>query len=172
MSKTGNHTQVLYIRNFIFGVEDSLVSTVGLLSGIAAAGQSHSAIFTTGVVLIFVEAFSMGVGSYLSETFAQDFSEIKNHTKFKGCCRSIIGALIMLFSYLAAGFIPLSPYLIFETQTGLIISVSFSLISLFLLGSVSAKAFEINPLKHGLRMFLIGGTAILLGIVVGKSLPI
>lgn len=29
--------QATYFRNFIFGVEDSLVSTVGLLSGVAIA---------------------------------------------------------------------------------------------------------------------------------------
>src|SRR3989338_4103836 len=47
---------IVYIRNLIFGVEDSLVSTVDLLSGVAAAGVPRSVIFLTGVVLIFVEA--------------------------------------------------------------------------------------------------------------------
>jgi VIT1/CCC1 family predicted Fe2+/Mn2+ transporter len=55
MSKT------IYLRNFIFGVEDSLVSTVGLLSGVAVAGVASRTILLTGVVLIFVEAFSMAV---------------------------------------------------------------------------------------------------------------
>ena len=59
--------RILYMRNLIFGAEDSLVSTVGLLSGIAIGGVPKSAIILTGIVLIFVEAFSMGVGSYLSE---------------------------------------------------------------------------------------------------------
>ena len=54
----------LYLRNFIFGVEDSLVSTVGLLSGVAVANVDQATIFLTGMVLIFVEAFSMGVGSF------------------------------------------------------------------------------------------------------------
>jgi len=60
-------------RNFIFGVEDSLVSTVGLLSGIAAADTSRFTIITTGIVLIFVEAFSMGIGSFLSEETSEQF---------------------------------------------------------------------------------------------------
>ena len=50
--------KALYIRNFVFGVEDSLASTVGLLSGIATAGVNASTIVVTGAVLIFVEAFS------------------------------------------------------------------------------------------------------------------
>jgi hypothetical protein len=47
--------RVTYLRNFIFGVEDSLVSTVGLLAGVAAGGVSSAAILTTGLVLIVVE---------------------------------------------------------------------------------------------------------------------
>ena len=56
-----------YLRNFIFGVEDSLVSTVGLLAGVAAGGVSSAVILTTGLVLIEVEGFSMGLGSFLTE---------------------------------------------------------------------------------------------------------
>jgi len=63
----------VYLRNFVFGVEDSLVSTVGLLSGIAAAGVAQKDILVSGVVLIFVEAFSMAVGSFLSEEFAEEY---------------------------------------------------------------------------------------------------
>ena len=54
-----------YFSSFIFGVEDSLVSTVGLLSGVAVAGVTRTDIFITGIILIFVEAFSMGVGNFL-----------------------------------------------------------------------------------------------------------
>ena len=54
-----------YLRAFVFGVEDSLASTVGLLSGIAIAGAGRETILMTGIVLIFVEAFSMAIGDFL-----------------------------------------------------------------------------------------------------------
>ncbi len=63
----------VYLRNFVFGVEDSLVSTVGLLSGVAAAGVETKTIVLTGVVLIIVEALSMAVGSYLSEYSVEEY---------------------------------------------------------------------------------------------------
>jgi len=69
------NTLAVYVRNFVFGVEDSLVSTVGLLSGIASAGASTATIFLTGTVLIFVEAFSMAVGSYLSEESVEEYEK-------------------------------------------------------------------------------------------------
>ena len=64
---------ILFMRNFVFGAEDSLVSTVGLLAGVATAGVLQKEIIISGVVLIFVEAFSMSVGSFLSERTTEEF---------------------------------------------------------------------------------------------------
>jgi VIT1/CCC1 family predicted Fe2+/Mn2+ transporter len=155
----------LFTRNFIFGVEDSLVSTVGLLSGIAAADIARPTIFLTGIVLIFVEAFSMGVGSFLSEEAAQEYTKNDQSLNVK----SVTGALIMFFSYFASGFIPLFPYMILSVSIAFWISIVSSLVSLFLLGAVSAKFFRHKDLfHHGLRMLFFGGMAVLVGVVVGQ----
>ena len=163
MAQKNKNTIALYARNFIFGVEDSLVSTSGLISGVAAAGVPRAEIFTTGLILIFVEAFSMGVGSFLSEEFAEDYI---GHKKIN--LQAIIAAIIMLISYFVAGFVPLSPYLFFEVKQAFTVSILCSLICLFLLGSLGAKFFKMSCLKHGIRMFMIGGFAILIGIAVGE----
>lgn len=151
-----------YIRNFIFGVEDSLVSTVGLLSGVAAAGLPRHDVFLTGIVLIFVEAFSMGAGSYLSEESAEEFTRAKKSF-------SLQGSLVMFFSYFAAGFIPLAPYLVFSVRSAFFTSVVLSLVALFALGMVSSKIFKADHnFRHAVRMLTIGGLAILVGVAVGK----
>ena len=54
------------VEEVVFGVEDSLVSTLGTLTGIAIGTQSMFAVVLSGVVLIFAEAVSMMAGSYLS----------------------------------------------------------------------------------------------------------
>lgn len=162
MASSEKETFAAYVRNFIFGVEDSLVSTVGLLSGVAVAGMSKEEVFLTGIVLIFVEAFSMGVGSYLSEASAEEFTGAKKSI-------SLQGAVIMFFSYFAAGFIPLAPYLVFSVNVAIVVSISFSLAALFMLGLVSSKIFsQEHTIRHGIRMLLIGGMAIAVGIIVGK----
>lgn len=165
MQTRSKATTSLYVRNFIFGVEDSLVSTVGLLSGIAIAGVPKKDIFITGIVLIFVEAFSMGVGSFLSEDFTETYIE---HNGKQSHTKSISGALIMLLSYFIAGFIPLSPYLLLSIPSAIWVSIALSLLSLFALGSLSAAFFGVNILKNGLKMLLIGGVAITIGSVIGK----
>lgn len=162
MASTKKEEFASYVRNFIFGVEDSLVSTVGLLSGVAAAGLPKQEVFITGIILIFVEAFSMGVGSYLSEESAEEFTGAKKSI-------SLQGALIMFFSYFAAGFVPLAPYLVFEITPAFIFSILLSLVALFTLGIVSSQIFKTaHTVKHGVRMFVIGGMAIAVGVVVGK----
>lgn len=166
MKKSKKRTEIL-VRNFVFGVEDSLVSTVGLLSGIAVGGVQRREIFLTGVVLIFVEAFSMGVGSFLSEETAEEL--VSKQTKK---LPAIIGAIIMFVSYFLAGMIPLFPYVAFNLDSAFALSNLFSLVSLFILGAVSAIIYKRSVLKLGAKMFVMGGFAILVGIIVGKLLAI
>ncbi len=149
----------VYIRNFVFGAEDSLVSTVGLLSGVAIAGVVKSTIVLTGVILIFVEAFSMGVGSYLSEYITH--SEKDPQRKI-----SLVAGIIMLMSYMVAGFVPLSPYIFFTGTTALLVSISFSLVALIALGIIGSYLSQTNRVKNTVRMFILGGGAIAVGIVV------
>jgi VIT1/CCC1 family predicted Fe2+/Mn2+ transporter len=152
-----------YIRNFLFGAEDSLVSTVGLLSGVAIAGVSSANIILTGMVLIFVEAFSMAVGSFNSEYTAEEYVAQKTVPKKY----SITEGIIMFFSYFIFGFIPLGPYVFFSSSEALIYSATLSMIALFAVGYYGARVSGVNTFRGGMRTFLTGGIAIVLGLLVG-----
>lgn len=157
---------VSYFRNFIFGVEDSLVSTVGLLSGIAIAEISREAIFLTGVVLIFVEAFSMAAGSYLSEHSVAGYTKTPEGSEK----HNLISGVIMFFSYFISGFFPLFPYLFWKVDIALPISILISVVALFVLGLIGARISRIGLIKNGIRMALIGGIAIGIGLLAGTTL--
>ncbi|MDO8521402.1 MAG: VIT1/CCC1 transporter family protein [bacterium] len=150
-------------RNFVFGVEDSLVSTVGLLSGIAAAGEPTKTIVLAGVVLIFVEAFSMGVGSLLSDNSVK---ELDKGGKIP-LSRSLSGSITMFVSYFVTGFVPLAPYLFLDRAVAFPVSIIASLIALLFLGMFSARVAHISMLKKGIQMVALGGSAIALGVLVG-----
>lgn len=66
------------IREIVFGLEDSLVSTLGAVTGIAAGTGNAYVVILSGIVLIFVEAVSMSAGSYLSSKSAKEAIEIQN----------------------------------------------------------------------------------------------
>ena len=158
----------LYVRNFIFGVEDSLVSTVGLLSGIAAEHVPHQTILLTGVIYIVVEAFSMAVGSFLSEELAEEYITKSNVPDRL----PIFGGFIMFISFVIAGFVPIFPYLVFGGRSALFGSIIFSLAVLFILGFVGGKISKIRPWARASRMVILGGLAIGVGVLVGKFFKI
>jgi VIT1/CCC1 family predicted Fe2+/Mn2+ transporter len=163
MHKTKLKDYSMVVRNFTFGVEDSLVSTVGLLAGIAVADISRSNIIVTGLVLIFVEAFSMGVGSLLSE---QSVEEYQVH-KQVSLAKPAVASVVMFVSYVLAGLIPLAPYF-YETKHAVGISIGLTLFSLLLLGVFNAKMFRVSAWRDGLFTLIMGGLAILVGIAVGQ----
>lgn len=156
----------LFIRNFVFGVEDGLSSTVGLLSGIAVAGILREQILLTGAVLIFVEAFSMGIGSFLSESSVEEYEK----QTYAPPGAPIIGATVMFFSYLVAGLIPLAPYFFLFPDAALSFSVALALIALYVLGTIEGRVSRADIKKSALRMVLVGGLAVLVGILVGALL--
>ena len=158
----------IYIRNVVFGVEDSLVSTVGLLSGIDIGHMPNSTILFTGIVFIAVEAFSMAVGSFLSEESVEEY-EIKEDGTVKNPkigMTSAVGGGIMFVSFVIAGFIPLLPYLLGSGISSLVSSIVISLVALGILGYASAKVTKAAPWKRTFRMIILGGSAIIIGAIV------
>lgn len=152
-----------YIRTFVFGVEDSLVSTAGLISGIAAAGVPQLTILITGTILIFVEAFSMAVGSILSENSAEEYEERKDVP----LSRSFDEGVVMFFSYFISGFVPLAPYLFLDIPSAFVTSILLSLGALYALGAASGKISHASIAKTGMRMLVLGGIAVIVGVVIG-----
>lgn len=167
MPRISRRTRASYLRSFTFGVEDSLVSTVGLLSGVAVADVGRSTLLLTGVVLIFVEAFSMAVGNLLSENAAEEY--LKRSEQPIGA--SVGMGALMFISYFVSGFVPLLPYVLLSSGTAFWTSISASIVALFALGVFNAglehqKASR--KLFHGFQMSAIGGLAIAVGVIVGR----
>lgn len=155
---TSNH-----IRSFVLGVEDSLVSTVGLVTGIAAAGTGRSTILLTGFILVFVEAFSMAVGELLTETTVKEFEDHHDVPLIQ----ARFSAFVMLVSYIMSGIMVLVPYMVFPVESALPASIGVALCLLFILGVLTAEISRTHPLRKGIIMAVVGGIAILIGVTAG-----
>lgn len=148
-----------YFRNLIFGAEDALVSTGGVLFGIASAGSYTSKqIMLTGLVVITVEALSMGAGAFLTEESVHEIESKRKHTD-----NTLIDGLIMFLSYFLTGFTILLPYILFPGPNAKYISMVGMLVILYLLGAVPKK----DP-KDGIRMVLVAGGALFVGALVAR----
>ncbi|HBF67393.1 MAG TPA: hypothetical protein DDW36_03145 [Candidatus Magasanikbacteria bacterium] len=73
----GNPRLTSTVREVVFGLEDGMVSTLGVITGIAVGTQNQFVVILSGFVLIAVEALSMGAGSYLSSKSVKEVEERK-----------------------------------------------------------------------------------------------
>lgn len=151
------------MRSATFGVQDSLVSTVGLISGVAAGGMEKKMIVLSGIVLILVEAISMGFGELFSAEIA---SEVNDH-KEASVGKFIPSAVVMFVCYLAAGLVPIFPYLIFDKTEAFWWSNIFSVTGLFVYGWFYGRSVRLGSWRHGIKMGLYGIVAIACGVAAG-----
>lgn len=161
-------TSALYLRTIVFGMNDSLVSTVGFLAGISVAGVPRSTIVLTGIIYALVEAFSMAMGDFLSEESAEEYmskSDVSDRP-------SVIAAILMFISCVLAALIPLVPYILFASSVALPVSIALSVVSLFVVGMVSARFSRLPVLWRGIRMASLGGAAIVMGVAIGLFMPV
>lgn len=62
-------------REVVFGIQDGLLSTVGLLSGVSAATGNRAIVLLTGVAAAITGGVSMATGSYLAARTEQEIFE-------------------------------------------------------------------------------------------------
>jgi VIT1/CCC1 family predicted Fe2+/Mn2+ transporter len=62
-------------REFVFGIQDGLISTVGLLSGVSVATQSRLTVVITGIAAAVTGGLSMATGSYLASVTEKELFE-------------------------------------------------------------------------------------------------
>lgn len=72
-----NSVDTSVVREAVFGMEDGMVSTFGVVTGIAASTSDPYTVILAGCVIIAVESISMGVGSYLSSKSQREMDERK-----------------------------------------------------------------------------------------------
>lgn len=158
------HVDKEYLRSFVFGCQDALVSTTGVVVGVSTAISDKKIIVLTAVITIVVEAFSMASGQYLSEKTIHDIPNSRHKDNL------IFGSVIMFSAYIIGGLVPILPVLLFSVSVASVLSILSSFLGLFVLGYIKAKLFFGNPTRSSIEMLLIGGLAVLMGVLVGKYL--
>ena len=155
-----------YLQSAMFGFNDALVSTTGVIVGISTGTSNKEVVILAGVVTILVEALSMGSGQYLSSKSAHQLE--KDHSSKV----PLISGIIMFWAYFMAGLVPLLPIFIFPMAYSRDVAIVASLIGLLILGYVKGKVVDVSPLKSAIEIFIIGGLATAIGIVVGNILAV
>ncbi len=68
----GMATRLNWLRAAVLGANDGIVSTAGLVVGVAGASSSRAAILTAGLAGLFAGGFAMASGEYVSVSSQRD----------------------------------------------------------------------------------------------------
>ncbi len=156
-----------YLRTSIFGFEDALVSTTGVIIGVAAGAHDKKVVILAGLVTITVEAISMAVGQFLSEEAVHEEYKNKKYTTSLST-----EAAIMFVSYAIGGIVPLAPILFLPLSISLIPTALAAGTGLFVLGFVKAMIVGVSPFKSAFKVLVLGGVATAVGVTVGLLLKL
>lgn len=147
------------VQNLTFGIEDSVISTTGVLLGVAAAKFKRRDILITGIILITVEALSMSYGAFLSN---ENF--MKTAQQKYTIVQIIEYALVMFFSYFAVGLLLLMPFALrFPNPSVWVISLAMVILTLIIL--VYEKRAEKVAIMLG-----IGAVLMTVSVLLGKNI--
>lgn len=156
------HLHEDYLRSGLFGIQDGLVSTTGVVVGISTGVEDKAIIILASLVAVTVEASSMAAGQYSSEKAVHQLDKTGKHTD-----SLMLGALIMFFGYLLGGIVPIIPTVIFDQPEARIIAIIAAFFGLFILGYAKGHLVKVKPLRSALELFVIGAMATGIGLLVG-----
>ena len=151
-----------YLRSGLFGIQDGLVSTTGVVVGISTGVEDKAIIILASLVAVTVEASSMAAGQYSSEKAVHQMDKTGKHTD-----SLIVGTAVMFFGYLLGGIVPIVPTILFNQPEARIIAIIAAFIGLFILGYVKGHIVEHKPLRSAVELFIIGAIATTIGLLVG-----
>lgn len=156
-----------YLRSLMFGLQDGIVSTTGVVVGISTGISDKSIIILAALVAVTVEASSMAAGQYSSEKAVHQMDKTGKHTD-----NLIYGAIIMFFAYLLGGSFSIIPIILFDQPEARIIAIISAFIGLLIIGYIKGKLVDHKPIRSAIELLIIGGIATLVGIVVGYFLKV
>jgi VIT1/CCC1 family predicted Fe2+/Mn2+ transporter len=149
-----------YLRSWMFGCEDGLVSTTGSLVGIAVGSGDGDVVAMAGMVLVAVEAISMGAGQLLSERAVHQLE--RGHED-----SPLLGAVVMTVAYGLSGLVPLTPVLVTGSAGAVVVSVVLAIAALAVLGVLKGALVGASRVRSGVEVLLVGGAACLVGVLAG-----
>lgn len=150
-----------FMKSVLYGIEDSLISTSGVVIGMHFAHIPQAHIVVAGIVLVIVEALSMSYGTYISD---QGF--FRTVATKKSVADLFPYALVMLLSYVAAGAVIVAPFYLKAQNPSQIASI------LAILGLLAVAIFVEGDAIKAMVLTAIGASIIAVSVYVGKKLEV
>ncbi|MGE0307469.1 MAG: VIT1/CCC1 transporter family protein [Acidimicrobiia bacterium] len=210
-----------WLRAAVLGANDGLLSTAGLLVGVASGNASNSVIVLTGLASLAAGGLSMAIGEYgsvssqldaeladlaieqralddepdvevaelatiyrargLSADLAMQVAEALHEADALGAhardelgldpealAKPLEAAVVSAGSFSIGAAIPIATMGLLGDSLQTPVTVTITMIGMFVLGAVGAKLGGARPWRAGVRIFVLGGLAMAATSIIGK----
>ena len=158
------------IRAGVFGIQDGIVSTFGIIMGVAGVQISAEAVVVAGVAGVVSGALSMGAGEYVSVRTQRELLAVGAAIADQENVNPYRAAFANAGLFVGGGLIPLLPFLLTAGRPAVVASTVVSALALFVTGAALTRLTRQSPWRSGMRMLVIGGGSGLLAYVIGSGL--
>jgi VIT1/CCC1 family predicted Fe2+/Mn2+ transporter len=143
-----------YIRDIVYGANDGIITTFAVVSGVAGGGLSTAAVLVIGAANLAADGVSMGVGNLLAiraderAREAASLPELEAYPWKHGLATTV--------AFIAAGVVPLLPYLVSGVGSEAMASTVLTFAMLFVLGASRSLVTVDRWWRAGLETLLLG----------------
>lgn len=170
------------VPDFIHGGIDGLVTTFAVINGAIGMGLNLKTVIILGIINILADGFTIAKGKYISAKAEVDIYAMEGK---KRLLSPIESAMIIFFSFMVCGLVPIIPLVLKMNNDGnvpiksglgclndvyYIMMCVFSLLTLYIMGYFKGvKTFK-DPRKSGLEILLMGSGAAFIAVTIGYFL--
>jgi VIT1/CCC1 family predicted Fe2+/Mn2+ transporter len=143
-----------YIRDLIFGANDGIITTFAVVAGVTGGALTPKAVLVVGAANLFADGLSMGVGNYLSIRSHESAREAEMLPEQEA--RPVRHGVATFLAFVAAGLLPLMPYVAPIAVERFALSLFLTMTALFGIGASRALVTVERWWRGGLEMLLLG----------------
>jgi vacuolar iron transporter family protein len=144
-----------YIRDLVYGANDGIITTFAVVAGVAGGALSTRAVLIVGAANLLADGLSMGVGNYLGIRAEEGSRSLQGLPEAEAS--PIKHGAATFFAFVAAGALPLVPYLLGGASDRLLaFSCAVTLSALFALGAARSIFSSESWWATGLEMLGLG----------------
>lgn len=159
-----------HIGDLVFGANDGIITTFAVVCGVSGAALSPPVAIILGLANLLADGFAMGAGNYLGTRSEQEYRQSLNGAFSEGRLHAAGHAAAIFLAFLAAGSVPLLPFVLVPGVHVFLASCLATGVTLFAVGSLRTLVTRGRWFVSGLEMLLIGSVAAAVAYTVGHLL--
>ena len=154
-----------YLKDLVYGANDGIITTFAVVAGVAGASLQPRTAVILGLANLLADGFSMGASNFLSIRSEEAVLSMRHEPSREPF--PFRHGVATFLAFILAGSVPLLPYITGMAAHGFPIAAGITLLMLFTVGSLRALITNLDWLRAGLEMLVVGALAATVSYLVG-----